>query len=84
MLTTTEPLEHTFGTARSWRREFTINEFIAYSNKLVIILKNVMEHGISKSSSNKGYMHGFKGFTDVISKIKQKLRKEPSIASDDS
>ena len=37
-LTTTEPLEHTFGTARSWRREFTINEFLTYSSKLDIIL----------------------------------------------
>ena len=74
--TTTEPLEHTFGTARSWRCEFTINEFITYSNKLNIILKNVMEHGIATTTSSKGYMHGFKGFTDVISRIRQKLKKE--------
>ena len=82
-LTTTEPLEHTFGTARSWRREFTINEFITYSNKLNIILKNVMDHGIATASSNKGYMHGFKGFTDVISKIKQKLKKESTNVTSD-
>ena len=60
--TTTEPLEHTFGTASSWSREFTINELLTYSNKLDIILKNVIEHGICTSSSTKGYMHGFKGF----------------------
>ena len=29
-------------------------------------------------------MHGFKGFTDVVSKIKQKLTKKTSIISDDS
>ena len=81
---TTEPLEHIFGTIRSWRREFTINEFLTQSNKLEIILKNVIEKGIYTSSSNKGYMHGFKGFTDVVSKIKQKLTKKTSIISDDS
>ena len=32
-LTTTESIEHSFGTARSWRREFTINEFVIYFNK---------------------------------------------------
>ena len=29
-------------------------------------------------------MHGFKGFTDVVSKIKQRLTKKTSIISDDS
>ena len=64
--TTTEPLEHTFGTARSWRREFTINEFLTYSNKLYLILKNIIEHGICSSTSSKGYMYGFKGFAEVV------------------
>ena len=82
--TTTEPLEHTFGTVRSWRREFTINEFITYSNKLNIILKNVMEHGIATATSNKGYMHGFKGFTNVVSKIRDKLKKENLNISNDT
>ena len=82
--TTTEPLEHTFGTTRSWRREFTINECLTYSNKLNIILKNVMEYGIVTETSNKGYIHGFKGLTDVISKIKQKLKKEASHVNNDS
>ena len=50
-LTTTEPLEHTFGTTRSWRREFTINEFLSYSNKIDIILKNVTESGIRMSTA---------------------------------
>ena len=83
-LTNTKPLEHTFGTARSWRREFTINKFLTYSNKLDIILKNIIEHGICTSSSTKGYMHGFKGFAGVISKIKEKLTKRNKIISDDS
>ena len=82
--TTTEPLEHTFGTTRSWRREFTINEFLTYSNKLDIILKNVIEHGICTSSSTKGYMHGFKGFAEVVTKIKEKLTKKNNIIADDS
>ena len=64
-------LEHTFVTTRSWRREFTINEFLTYSNKLDIILKNIIDHGICTSSSPKGYMHGFKGFAEVLSKIKE-------------
>ena len=73
--TTTEPLEHKFGTTKSWRREFSINEFLTYSNKLDTILKNVIENGICTSSSTKGYMHGFKGFADVVSKIKKNLQK---------
>ena len=81
---TTEPLEHTFGTARSWRREFTINEFLTYSNKLDLILKNVIEHGICSSTSSKGYMHGFKGFAEVVSKIKDKLTKRNKIITVDS
>ena len=40
-LTTTESIEHAFGTARSWRREFTINECIIYCNKINFIMKNV-------------------------------------------
>ena len=60
--TTTQLLENTFGITRSWRHEFTINEFLTYSNKLDIFLKNVIENGICTSSSTKGYMHGFKGF----------------------
>ena len=74
--TTTEPLEHTFGTARSWRREFTICEFITYCNKVDIIMKNVIEHDIKTSTSNKGYMHGFQGFTNVVRNIREKLAKE--------
>ena len=35
-----------------------------------------MEHGIATATSNKGYMQGFKGFTDVVSRIRQKLKKE--------
>jgi len=83
-LTTTEPLEHTFGTTRSWRREFTINEFLTYSNKVDIILKNVIESGFHTSSSNKGYMHGFKGFADVVSKIKHKLMKKTVLPDEDN
>ena len=82
--TTTEPLEHTFGTTRSWRREFTINEFPIYSNKLDIILKNVIENGISISSTNKGYMQGFKGFANVVTKIRHKLSQKRSVNKEDT
>ena len=74
-LTTTEPLEHTFGTTRSWKREFTVGEFITYSNKLETIMKNAIENEIYSSTSAKGYMSGFKGFADVINGIKTKLCK---------
>ena len=82
--TTTEPLEHAFGTARSWRREFTINEFLIYCNKLDIILKNVVEYDIRTCSSSKGYMHGFKGFAGVVSRIKNKLVKKSPVSEDNS
>ena len=82
--TTTEPLEHTFGTTRSWRREFAINKFLTYSNKEGIILKNIIEHGFCTSSSTKGYMHGFKGFAEVVTKIKEKMMKKNKIICDDS
>ena len=83
-LTTTEPLEHTFGTTRSWRREFTINEFLSYSNKIDIILKNVTESGIRMSTSKNGYMQGFRGFAAVVSKIRKKLTKKTATTYNDS
>ena len=77
-------MEHTFGTTRSWRREFTINEFLIYSNKLDIILKNVIENGISISSTNKGYMQGLKGFANVVTKIRHKLSQKRLINKEDT
>ena len=74
--TTTEPLEHMFGTTRSWKREFTVNEFIIFSNKLEMIMTSVITHGIKTGTSSKGYMTGFAGFADVVRKIKNKLKKE--------
>ena len=74
-MTTTEPLEHTFGTIRSWKREFTVGEFISYSNKLEIVMHNAIENGILSGTSSKGYMTGFKGFADVVRNIKMKLSK---------
>ena len=65
-------------------REFTINEFLTYSTKLDLILKNVIESDIHTSSSNRGYTHGFKGFVDVVSKIKNKLTKKALVTKDDS
>lgn len=47
-MTTTEPLEHAFGTARGWRREFTVNEFITYCNKLEILMKNLIQSDIKQ------------------------------------
>ena len=74
--TTTEPLEHMFGTTRSWKREFTVNEFIIFSNKLEMIMTSIITHGIKTGTSSKGYMTGFGGFANVVSKIKIKLKKE--------
>ena len=74
-LTTTESIEHAFGTARSWRREFSVNEFIIYSNKIDFIMKNVLQFDLKTSTTKKGYMHGFQGFANVVKKINQKLCK---------
>ena len=72
-LTTTEPIEHAFGTARSWKREFTINEFLTYTNKIDFIMKNVLQYDIKTSTSQKGYMHGFQSFANVVKEINSKL-----------
>ena len=74
-LTTTESIEHAFGTARSWRREFSINEFIIYCNKIDFIMKNVLQFDLKTSTTKKGYMHGFQGFANVVKNINQKLSK---------
>ena len=50
-ITTTEPLEHTLDTAHSWKREFTVCEFISFCNKLKSIMKNVLENDIIPSRS---------------------------------
>ena len=47
-------------------------------------MKNVIEKGIYTSSSTKGYMHGFKGFADIVSKLKQKLTKKISFNCKDN
>ena len=74
--TITEPLEHMFGTTHSWKREFTVNEFIIFSNKLELIMTSVINHDIKTATSSKGYMTGFTGFAEVVNKIKNKLKKE--------
>ncbi len=33
-ITTVKLLNHIFGTVRSWKREFTVGEFISHCNKL--------------------------------------------------
>ena len=75
-MTTTEPLEHMFGTARSWRREFTVNEFIIYSNKLEMIMNNVINNDMKMGTSSKGYMNGFAGFASAVKNLQEKLKKE--------
>ena len=74
-LTTTEPIEHAFGTARSWKHEFSVNEFIIYCNKVDFIMKNVLQFDIKTSTTQKGYIHGFQGFANVVKKIHLKLPK---------
>jgi len=39
-------------------------------------MKNVLEHDIKTSTSQKGYMHGFQGFANVIKQINLKLSKK--------
>ena len=74
-MTTTELIEHAFGTARSWHREFTVDEFIIYCNKVDFIMKNVLEYDIKTSTTQKGYMHGFQGFANVVKKNQFKIEK---------
>ena len=38
---TTESFEHMLGMAHSWKKQFTVNEFIIYSNEPEIILKKL-------------------------------------------
>ena len=53
-----------------------MNEFINFFNKQDMIMTSVITHGINKGTSSKGYMTVFGGFADVVSKIKNKLKKE--------
>ena len=71
-----------FGTTRSWKREFTVNEFIIFSNKLELIMNNVIKNDIKTSTSTKGYMSGFSGFVQVVHKMKMKLKKETFIGDE--
>ena len=41
-------------------------------------MKNVLEYDIKTSTSQKGYMHGFQGFANVVKKINLKLSKKTS------
>ena len=59
----------------SWKREFTVNEFIIFFNKLEIIMKNVIENDINTGTSSKGYMTGFAEFTEVVGRMKKKFKK---------
>ena len=74
--TTTEPLERMFGTNCSWKREFIVNEFIIFSNKLELIMKTVIDNDIKTRTSSKGYMAGFSGFVEVVGRMKKKLKKK--------
>ena len=47
-------------------------------------MKNAIENDIRTGSSSKGYIHGFKGFVDVVSRIKNKLTKKISTKQGDS
>ena len=58
-----------FGTARSWKREYMVNKFIIYCNKIEFIMKNVLQLNIKTSTTQKGYMHGFQGFANVVEKL---------------
>ena len=65
-----------FGMTSSWKREFKVNEFIIFFNKLDIIIKNVIENDIKTGTSSKGYMTGFTEFTEVIGRMKKGLKNE--------
>ena len=65
-----------FGTTQSWKREFTVNDFIIFSNELELIMTNAIKNDIKMGTSTKGYMTGFSGFAEVVRKMKSKLKKE--------
>ena len=41
-------------------------------------MKNVLEYDIQTSTTEKGYMHSFQGFANVVKKINLKLKKDKS------
>ena len=47
-------------------------------------MKNVLEYDIKTSTTQKGYMHGFQGFANVVKKINLKLSKKISDSDFDS
>ena len=68
-LFTSEPAEHFFGNARQFgAREFTVQGFLNFIEKLENVLKGIMM-GLKSTTSSKGYMSGFKGFMDSIKRV---------------
>ena len=63
---TTELLGYASGTTCSCRREVSLHEFIIYSIKLKIIIKNIIQYDIKKGTSMECYMIGFVVFEPVV------------------
>ena len=81
-ITTTEPLEHMFGTTGSWKRELNINGFIIFSGNLEIMMETTIENDIKTGLSSKGYTAGFTGFSEVVNKMKKKFKNEMFVCNE--
>eukprot|EP00918_Siedleckia_nematoides_P019598 GHVU01041807.1.p1 GENE.GHVU01041807.1~~GHVU01041807.1.p1 ORF type:complete len:777 (+),score=97.28 GHVU01041807.1:224-2332(+) len=80
-LSTTEPLEHFFGTMRQHRREFSVKDLIERVGVLETAFKNVTQFNIRSSSSSKGYMAGFDDYAKAVGGM---LRKQSNAANSSS
>jgi hypothetical protein len=71
-LCTTEPLEHQFGTACSHKREFTAQDFCFFVDNIGTIFTHISKFDFNTTTSDKGYMSGFRGFMKTVSNITKK------------
>jgi hypothetical protein len=74
-LCTTEPLKHQFGTARSHKREFTARDFCLFVDNIGTIFAHIYKFDFNTTTSDKGYMYGFRGFTKTVSNITKKVQQ---------
>jgi hypothetical protein len=74
-LCTTAPLEHQFGTARSHKQEFTARDFCLFVDKIGTIFTHISKFDFNTTTSDKGYMSGFRGFVKTVSNISKKVQQ---------
>jgi hypothetical protein len=68
-LYTTEPLEHQFWTAHSHKWEFTAQDFCLFVDNIGTIFAHIPKFDFNTTTSDKGYMSGFRGFMKTMSNI---------------